>query len=76
MPVYVLMSINGNNEGDPVAIFVVTEETSDIISHMIQVFKEHNSKWFSVKTMLTDKDFGEKSVLYAEFPAPVACERF
>lgn len=35
---------------------------------MINVFKEYNPQWCSVKTNLTDKDFGEKSVLYAEFP--------
>lgn len=71
MPLYFIMSINGNNEADVCCIFLITEEPASMIRHMLNVFKTNNTEWKNIKTFLTDKDFGEKSVLHEEFPITV-----
>lgn len=68
MPLYVLMVINGNNEGDVAGVFILSEESTQPISHMINLFKTENPKWTDTKTILTDKDFTEQRVLRGEFP--------
>ncbi|XP_037974206.2 zinc finger SWIM domain-containing protein 1 [Plutella xylostella] len=68
MSLYILMSINGNDEGEVIAVFLLSDESSDVIRHMMKTFKEINPDWKNIKFLMTDKDFGEKTVLCDEFP--------
>ncbi|XP_045773103.1 zinc finger SWIM domain-containing protein 3-like [Maniola jurtina] len=67
MPLYNLISINGNNEAEVIAVFILSEDTTDVFRHMVRLFKELNPEWIKINTFMTDKDFEKKIVFYNEF---------
>lgn len=68
MPLYILLSINGNNEGDIIAIFLLEQETCENITVMLNFFKSYNPLWDKTQVILTDKDFSERNALQSAFP--------
>ena len=68
MPLYLMMAIDGNGQGEIVLAFLTTLETEQAITQMVQAFKTHNSHWTSTKVIMTDKDFTERAVFRKEFP--------
>lgn len=71
MPVYLLMSIDGNGHGEIVLVFLTQLETEEALSKMVQAFKKHNPKWKETKVIMSDKDFNERAVFHREFPDAV-----
>ena len=62
MPLYILLVQNGNGQSEVVCVWLVADETEEMISEMVNLFKEQNPKWNSVKTVMSDKDFVERDV--------------
>ena len=50
---------------------LISSETKDVISTMVQSFKESNPSWTKTSVVITDKDFVERSVFDEEFPRAV-----
>ena len=67
MPVFLQLVIDGNGESEIVAVFVVASEDGETISSLVTVFKQHNPAWEKTRTILTDKDFMERSVYSEQF---------
>lgn len=57
MPVYLLMCIDGDRLSEIVAMFIVAEETKDVIQASLDLFKKHNPSWDKTKVIMSDKDF-------------------
>ena len=68
MPVYLLLTIDGNGQSEIVALCVTNLETQEGIGAMVQTFKHHNSSWEKVRLIMTDKDLTERLVFGREFP--------
>ena len=68
MPVYLVMSIDGNGQGEIVLVFLTAVETEEAIAQMVRSFKVTNPRWTETKVVLTDKDFNERAVFKKEFP--------
>jgi len=68
MPVYVIMCVDGNGLSEIVAVFIVAEETTQVIESAVQIFKKHNSSWCAIKVVMSDKDFTERDAFVKCFP--------
>ena len=68
MPLYLLIVENGNGQSEIVGIWVVANESEETIQAMVDIFKDQNSKWTDVKTVMADKDFVEREVFSNSFP--------
>ena len=60
MPLYVLLIENGNGESEVVGMWLVADETEEMMTEMIKLFKEQNPNWDQVQTVMSDKDFIER----------------
>ena len=69
MPVYLLMGIDGDGLSEVVAMFIVAEETKEVIQATVELFKKHNPSWDETKVVKSDKDFTERDVFKSCFPA-------
>lgn len=69
MPVYLLMGIDGDGLSEVVAMFIVAEETKEVIQATVELFKKHNPSWDETKVVMSDKDFTERDVFKSCFPA-------
>ena len=45
MPLYVLMSVDGNGESEIVCLWLTQFEDKETITELVQEFKKHNSSW-------------------------------
>jgi hypothetical protein len=63
MPLYFILSVDGNGQSEIVALFLLTQEEEILLSSVIELFKNHNSSGKDVKVILTDKDMSERNVL-------------
>jgi zinc finger SWIM domain-containing protein 3 len=68
MPLYFILSVDGNGQSEIVALFLLTQEEEILLSSVIKLFKNHNSSWKDVKVILTDKDMPERNVLGKAMP--------
>jgi len=68
MPLYCFMAEDGFGKGRVIFYAAVCEEDQTHLQKMVQMFKESNSKWNSVRIVVIDKDFTEWKVLKDEFP--------
>ena len=60
--------IDGNGESDIVSVFVVSTDNSVTLDPLLNITKENNPAWTKIKTVLSDKDFTERSVYSRAFP--------
>ena len=60
IPVYLLLTMNGNGLSKIVALFILTEETKETIQTVLHVFKAKNESWEKTKVIMSDKDFVER----------------
>ena len=67
MPLYLMMCIDGNGQGE-IVLFLTMMKTEEAITKMVQTFKCTNPKWECTKFVMSDKDFNERAVLKKEFP--------
>uniref|UniRef100_A0A8D8RSP0 Zinc finger SWIM domain-containing protein 3 n=1 Tax=Cacopsylla melanoneura TaxID=428564 RepID=A0A8D8RSP0_9HEMI len=68
MPLYILMVINGNGQGQVAALFLLAHETSANISKMLLIFRQRNVISEATKVIFTDKDFSEREAIRQIFP--------
>lgn len=68
MPVYLLLCIDGDGLSEIVAMFILAEETKDVIQASVEMFKKHNASWDKTHVVMSDKDFTERDVFKACFP--------
>jgi len=68
MPVYLMLTIDGNGQSDIVAVFITANETKCAITKMVESFKAANRDWVDTRVIISDKDFLERDVFRAEFP--------
>ena len=62
MPLYLMLVVDGNGEGEIVGGFIVVNKEKPMIKRRIQIFKDKNPNWCDTKVILTDKDMGERTV--------------
>ena len=68
MPLYLMMCIDGNGQGEIVLMYLTTTETEEAITKMVRAFKNINPQWEHTKVVISDKDFTERAVFQKEFP--------
>ena len=68
MPLYMIISIDGNGQSEIVAVFLLTEEDETSLTQVIDIFKKNNPSWENVRVILTDKDMIERNVLSKAMP--------
>ena len=68
MPLFLILVEDGNGESDVVTILLAASEEEKTIEEMTKVFKKHNPQWVEIKTIITDKEFTERSVFGRAFP--------
>ena len=68
MPLYILLIENGNGQSEIVGMWLVADETEEMMTEMITLFKEQNPSWDKVQTVMSDKDFVEREVFKKELP--------
>ena len=68
LPVYLLLVIDGNGFSEIVGLFLVEEESKEVISSVVNKFKERNEAWSKTKVIMSDKDFIERESFSACFP--------
>ena len=62
MPVYLMMSVDGNGQCEIVLVFLTAVETEEAIIQMVQSFKRANPRWSETKVGISDKDFNKRAV--------------
>lgn len=67
MALYVMLCIGPNGESEIVALFLSTLEDTQSLRSALKQFKERNSKWTEIKTVMTDKDMAERDAIRQEF---------
>ena len=60
MPLYLLLTIDGNGMSEIGAMFMLADETKDFIESTINIFKKYSPKWTDTKVIMSDKDFNER----------------
>lgn len=68
MPLYILLVENGNGQSEIVGMWLVADETEEMMTEMIKLFKDQNPNWDKVITVMSDKDFVEREVIKKEIP--------
>lgn len=68
MPIFVLAVEDGNGETEIVAVWVVADETKELITNLVKAFQRLNSEWTSTRVIMADKDFQERQVFSSCFP--------
>ena len=68
LPAYLLLVIDGNGFSEIAVLFLVEEESKEVISSVVNKFKERNEAWFKTKVIMSDKDFIEREIFSACFP--------
>ena len=67
MPVYLMLTIDGNGLSDIVAGFITADETKCAITKTVESFKASNPRWVDTHVIISDKDFLEHDVFRAKF---------
>lgn len=68
MPLYSFLAEDGYGQGQIVGMFLLNGESNDDISSMVEIFRTCNPAVAQTRTVVTDKDFAEISVLEALLP--------
>ena len=68
LPVYIMPVEDGNGQSEIVAVFMLTQETQVLLSKIMDLFKNHNSRWTSIRVLMSDKDMTERDTLAESFP--------
>ena len=66
MPLYALMTVDGNGESEVVAVFLTKNEDESSLRQMLNIFKSRNPAWEKVKVVVSDKDMAERTVFNSE----------
>jgi transposase-like protein len=69
MPVFVQLIVDGYGESEIISVFAVSTKDFYTMKHLLNIFKDTNPAWREVKTVLSDKDFTERSDYSEAFPS-------
>jgi zinc finger SWIM domain-containing protein 3 len=67
MPVYVMLCVGPLGESEIVAVFLIDSEDTASLTEAMQCFKQRNSNWTKIRTVITDKDMAEREAIKQEF---------
>jgi len=68
MPLYSFLEEDGYGQGQIVGMFLLNGESTDQISTMVEIFRSANPAVSNTRTVVTDKDFTEISVVETLLP--------
>jgi zinc finger SWIM domain-containing protein 3 len=68
MPVYLILSIDGNGKSEIVCVFIVAEETQNVINAAVAAFVNNNATFTKTVVVMSDKDFVEREAFRTHFP--------
>ena len=68
LPVFLLMCVNGDGLSEIAGMFILSEETKDVISATVDVFKKHKPAHSRTEVIMSDKDFTERDAFSCCFP--------
>ena len=68
MPLYVLLTVDGNGESEIVCLWIVQNEEKGLITSLLVEFKKHNYNWSLTKCVMSDKDMTERNVIKEQLP--------
>ena len=68
MPLYVMLTVDGNGESEIVVLWIVQNEDRDTLSQALDAFKLHNSSWEKIKCIMADKDITERDIITEKLP--------
>ena len=68
LPVYLILVTDENGFTEIVGLFLVEEESKEVLSSVVNKFKERNKAWSKTKTIMSDKDFIERDSFSVCFP--------
>ena len=68
MPLYFIISVDGQGQSEIVAVFLLTYEEESLLTTVINQFKLLNKKWLDVNVILTVKVMSERNVLGKAMP--------
>ena len=68
MPLYVLLTVDGNGESEMVCLWIVQNEEKGLITSLLLEFKKHNYNWSLTKCVMSDKDMTERNVIKEQLP--------
>ena len=60
MPVYLLLVVDENALSEIIGLFLVEEESKEVISSIVNKFKEKNKAWSKTVVIMSGKDFTER----------------
>ncbi len=67
-PLYIIIVEDGNGCSEVAVAFLLLEETEESLQKVVDLFKERNPDWPSVRVIMSDKDMTERDVLARSFP--------
>ena len=68
LPVYLQLCVDGDGLSEIAGMFILAEETKDVIKAAVQLFQKFNSNWNETQVIMSDKDFTEQDVFAKCFP--------
>ncbi|KAH3772447.1 hypothetical protein DPMN_173785 [Dreissena polymorpha] len=60
MPMCIFLIENGNGQSEVVGMWSVADETEEMMTKKVRLFKEQNPSWDKVQTVRSEKDFVER----------------
>jgi len=67
MPLYILMVVDGNEESEVIALWLVSSEDEPTISFLMDVFKKYNDT-STTQCVMANKDMTERDVITEKLP--------
>ena len=69
LPVYLLLCVDGDGLSEIAGMFILAEETKDVIEAAVQLFQKFNPNWGETQVIMSDKDFTERDAFAKCFPS-------
>ena len=63
-----MLAVDGNGLTEIVALFLLADESKEVIESAVEAFKKYNSSWTQTKVIMSDKDFTERDAFAGCFP--------
>jgi len=69
LSVFIMLAVDGSGQSEIVAVMLLADETRSTMSAAIKTFQDHNPEWTRTVSIMTDKDFVERTVFSDLFPS-------
>ena len=67
-PVYLLLCADGDGLSEITGMFILAEETKDVIEAVVQLFQKFNPNWEETQVIMSDNDFTEQDAFVKRLP--------